>query len=227
MKKGRKQLVLIIIGPPGSGKGTQGKLIAKKYGLNYIVCGDLVRELRAQNTPLGQKVKSFYDKGIPQPDKVIIQAINQKLSSLTIKNGILFDTFPLSLVQAVALEKILKKLNLPQPYTLYLDIKSSTAIKRAVGRLVCSGCGKIYLPDNSKSYLKKQCFKCGGKLIQRADDKPKVIDRRIREYKSRMQDLRNYYYKKDKLLLIDGEPTIPEVTKNIFAKLKEITTKKT
>ncbi len=91
MKKGRKKIVLIIIGPPGSGKGTQGKLIAEKYKLKYIAAGDLIRELRAQNTPLGRKVKSYYDKGIPQPDKLIIQAMKQRLSSLKIKNGIVFE----------------------------------------------------------------------------------------------------------------------------------------
>lgn len=225
MKKGRK-LVLVIIGSPGSGKGTQGKLIAKKYNLNFLGTGDLIRELRAQNTALGKRVKEYYDKGIPQPDNVIIPAVKQKISTLNIKNGIIFDTFPLSVVQADALEKMMKEFDLPQPYTIYLEVRTATVIKRTKGRLICSVCSKIYLPDNSKSYLNKKCAKCNEKLIQRPDDKPKAVARRIKEYKSRMKDLKDYYHEKGRLIVINGEPSIPEIAKDISTKIDEIKTKK-
>lgn len=221
-KDNAKPLVLVILGPPGSGKGTQSKVIVEKYNLNYIATGNLIRELRVLDTPLGKRVKENYDKGIPQPDDIVIEAVKHKLATFDLSKGVLFDTFPLSVGQADALENITKELNLHAPTVIYLEITPRTVMKRVSGRLICSGCGQIYLPDDSTAYLNHRCSKCNGQLIQRADDKPDVVLRRIKEYDGRMKDLKDYYRAKNRLIMIDGEPLIPEVSQTIFNKISEI-----
>jgi len=214
-------LVLTIIGPPGSGKGTQGSLIAQKYDLNYIVAGSLVRGLAKLDTALGAKVRVNMRKGIPQPDEIIIDAFKAEMRKMDRQKGFLFDTFPLSVGQAEALENILKEYNLPDNIVIYLDISADTVIKRIKTRLICSKCGAVFLPADA-AFRAKKCDKCGGDLMERADDKPEVVRRRIGEYKSRMADLRGFYQKKGRLIVIDGEPTIEEISQEIFKKIEEL-----
>jgi len=216
-------LIITIIGPPGSGKGTQGKLIAEKYNLNYIVTGDIVRRLRMLDTPLGRRVRAYNDKGVPQPDENIIDAFKEefaKVSASGLKQGFLLDSFPLSMGQAMALNEILANYKLPENIVIYLDINADTVIKRIGTRLICSKCAAVFLPANP-AFQTKKCDKCGGDLIVRADDKPEVVRRRIEEYKSRMKDLKDYYQKKGRLIVIDGEPTIEEIHKDIVKKINE------
>lgn len=213
-------LILNIIGPPGSGKGTQSKAIMEKYGVNRISPGDLIRELRAENSSLGQRVKINYDKGIPQPDDIVIEILKNKLLSSDIKKGVLFDPL-LSVGQTEAMEKILKDLGMPDLWAIYLHISPKTVVKRAGDRLICSDCAAIYLPIDGEAYVNRKCSKCGGKLIQRPDDKPEIITRRIQEYESRMKDLKKYYQKKGRLIIIDGEPSIEEISEDIFNHINE------
>lgn len=217
-------LILNIIGAPGSGKGTQSEAIVKKYGVNRISPGDLIRELRLQDTSLGQRVKVNYDKGIPQPDDIVIEAIKNKLPSMDIKKGILFDPL-LSVGQTKAVEKMMKDLEMPDLWAVYLKVSPETVVKRVSSRLICSKCATIYLPADGSAYENRICGKCGGKLIQRPDDKPEIVVRRIKEYESRMKDLENYYKEKGRLIVINGEPTIPEISAEIFKKIREIINK--
>lgn len=214
-------LILNIIGPPGSGKGTQSNAIMKQYGVNRISPGDLIRELRAQETLLGRKVKTNYDKGIPQPDDIMIEVLKNKLLSLDIKKGLLFDPL-LSIRQTEEMEKILKHLGMPDLYAIYLHVSPETVIKRVSDRLICSECATIYLPSDGEAYLSKKCDKCRGQLIQRPDDKPEIIARRIQEYESRLKDLKKYYQEKGRLIVIDGEPSIEEISQDIFNQIDEL-----
>ncbi len=214
-------LILNIIGPPGSGKGTQSNAIVGKYGVNRISPGDLIRELRVQDTPLGQRVKVNYDKGIPQPDDIVIEAIKNKLPAMDIKKGILFDPL-LSVGQTEAVEKMMKDLGMPELWAIYLHVSPETVVKRISVRLICSKCATIYLPSDGAAYTDRICNKCGGELIQRPDDKPEIIVRRIQEYESRMEDLKNYYEKKGRLIVINGEPLIEEISAEIFRKIEEV-----
>lgn len=217
-------LILNIIGPPGSGKGTQSSAIIKKYAVSRVSPGDLIRELRLQNSPLGQRVKVNYDKGIPQPDDIVIGILEKKLSSMDIKKGILFDPL-LSIGQTEAVEKIMKDLGMPDLWAIYLKVSPETVIKRVSDRLICSGCATIYLPADGSAYINRICGKCGGKLIQRPDDKPEIIVRRIKEYESRMKDLENYYKEKGRLIVVNGEPPIEEISQDIFKKIEEVVNK--
>lgn len=213
-------LILNIIGAPGSGKGTQSKAIVDKYGVNRVSPGDLIRELRLQNTPLGQRVKLNYDKGIPQPDDIVIEVLKNKLLSMDISKGVLFDPL-LSVGQTKAMEKILKDLGMPDLWAIYLKISPETVVKRVSSRLICSKCATIYLPADGSAYTDRICSKCGGKLIQRPDDTPEIVVRRIKEYESRMKDLKNYYKEKGRLIVINGEPSIDEISQDIFKKIEE------
>ncbi len=214
-------LILNIIGPPGSGKGTQSKAIMEKYGVNRISPGDLIRELRVKDSPLGQRVKINYDKGVPQPDDIVIEAIKNKLPLMDIKKGILFDPL-LSVGQTEAVEKMMNDLGMPDLWAIYLSVSPETVAKRVSSRLICSECATIYLPADGSAYENRVCSKCGGKLIQRPDDTPEIVVRRIKEYESRMRDLKNYYEKKGRLIVIDGEPSIEEISKDIFKKIEEL-----
>lgn len=213
---------ITIIGPPGSGKGTQGKAIAQKYNLNHVGVGNLVRQLIVLDTPLGKKAKNNYDKGVPQSDEIIIQAVKEKIEKMPAnqrEKGFLFDTL-LSFFQAKAFDEVLKNYNLPESLAIYLDISADTVVKRIKTRLICSKCSTVFLPENS-AYKTGKCDKCGGDLIVRSDDKPEVVRRRIEEYKSRMLDLKKYYQQKGRLIVIDGEPSIEKISKDIFKKINE------
>lgn len=213
-------LIVTLIGPPGSGKGTQGALIAQKYNLNYIVAGNLVRALCKVQTPLGERVRVNYNKGIPQPDEIITEAFKEEMEKMDIKKGFLFDSFPLSLGQAKALNEILDSYKLPENFVIYLDISADTVISRIKTRLICSKCSSVFLPADA-AFSARKCDKCGGDLMERADDKPEVVRRRIEEYKSRMADLKDYYQKKNRLIVIDGEPSIEAIHKDIIKKINE------
>ncbi|MDP3057262.1 MAG: nucleoside monophosphate kinase [bacterium] len=214
--------VITIIGPPGSGKGTQGKVVAQKYNLNHIGVGDLVRQLIVLDTPLGKKAKDNYDKGVPQPDEIIIQAVKEKIEKMSAsqrKKGFLFDTF-LSFNQAKAFDEVLKNYDLPGSLAIYLNISADTVIERTEKRLICSKCGAVFL-SKDPAYNTGKCDKCGGDLMVRSDDKPEVVRRRIEEYKSRMLDLKKYYQDRKRLIVINGEPAIEEIHKDIIKKINE------
>lgn len=213
-------LVITIIGPPGSGKGTQGALIAEKYNLNHIVAGNIVRRLRTLDTELGRKVKYFNDKGVPQPDENIIDGFKEEFAKKDMQKGFLLDSFPLSMGQAIALKEILAEFKLSENIVIYLDINADTVIRRIGTRLICSKCGAVFLPANP-AFQAKKCDKCAGDLVVRADDKPEAVRQRIEEYKSRMEDLKDYYQEKGRLIVIDGEPSIEEISKDIFRKIEE------
>lgn len=213
-------IIITLIGPPGSGKGTQGRVIAQKYNLNYIVAGNIVRRLATLKTPLGEQVRINLTKGIPQPDKIIIWAVKEEMSKMDINKGFLLDSFPLSLVQAEALNEILKNYDLPDNMVIYLDISADTGANRISQRLICSKCSTVFFPADP-GYKTKKCSKCDGDLITRSDDKPEVVHTRITEYKSRMLDLKNYYAQRKRLIIINGEPAVSEISKNIFSHIDE------
>lgn len=220
MESSINPLVVTIIGPPGSGKGTQGQLIAQRYSLNYVVAGNIIRRLMILSSPLGERVRANYLKGVPQPDEIIIEGLKNEIAEMDSSKGFLFDSFPLSLGQAKELEKILKSKNLSKSIVIYLDISPESVIKRINSRKICSKCSSVFLPSDP-AYAANKCDKCQGDLIIRKDDTPEVVRRRIEEYKSRMEDLKNYYEKKKRLIIINGEPPITEVSADIFRHIDE------
>jgi adenylate kinase len=210
-----KRLTLVILGMPGSGKGTQAEKLVAKFHFNYIATGSLVRKKAKIDETIRQRMIS----GQPQPDSVVISAVRQALSEIDLDKGILFDAFPLSLDQAQALEQMTANFKLTQPIVLYIKILPETVIKRLSLRFVCPKCKDIFKPG-SNGYDSKKCPLCLEKLIQRDDDKPEAVQRRISENQERMDVLEKYFTDNGQIIIINGEPPVEEVTKEIFAKLE-------
>ena len=211
---------IILFGPPGVGKGTQAKLISKIFKIKHISTGDILREEIAQSTELGKKAKAVMDGGNLVSDDIMIGIIKKVIMSDNCKNGFILDGFPRTVVQAEALTKLFAELNTKLSAVIYIDVDDKEIIRRLGSRYSCSSCGKIF----SRRYEvdgDENCSDCGGKLIQREDDKPETVLKRLRVYNDSTAPVKTYYEKTGKLLLIDGSNNINEVNTNILAFLKE------
>ncbi len=195
---------LILLGPPGAGKGTVATKIVEKYGMPHISTGDIFRENIKKETELGKKAKSFMDKGDLVPDSLVIEIALDRISKDDCKNGFLLDGFPRTVEQAEALsqyldekeEKLDKVLNIAAPKELLMF--------RMVGRRLCKNCGAIYHVENMPPKKEGICDKCGESLYQRADDTEETVENRIDVYESQTKPLIEYYTKKNELTNIDG-----------------------
>lgn len=203
-----KPQVIIFLGPPASGKGTQASKLAQELSLPHISTGDLFRENIGNNTLLGQKAKSFMDQGKLVPDELVLDMLFDRVSQPDCKKGYVLDGFPRTIPQAEALGK-----RLGDSVTLKvvnLEVSDETLIKRTSGRRSCPKCKEVYNiyfnPPEKEGFCK-----CGEKLIQRDDDKPEVVKERLKNYKLQTEPLIEYYEKKGGVSHIDGEVAPKEV----------------
>ncbi|MBD3414593.1 MAG: adenylate kinase [Candidatus Aminicenantes bacterium] len=199
---------LILLGAPGSGKGTQGDLIEKKFGFPKISAGDLLRKAVNDMTSIGKKAQHGMQKGELVKDHLIIELIKQRIQKNDCKDGYILDGFPRNLSQAYSLEKID-----PGQKELAVDIQihKRTVMKRLSSRYICSKCNHIYnINKEIRPSAEKKCEQCGGKLIQRKDDKPEVIKNRLAVYHQKTEPVINYYKKKGVYKAVNGE-SIPQV----------------
>lgn len=202
--------VYLFVGVQGSGKGTQAKVIAEKKGFCHISTGDLFRGLKGE---LKDKIDSFINLGKLVPDELVLEMVKERISMPDCKKGIILDGFPRTINQAKELDKLLSVKNV-----IEIKISDEESLKRLSGRVSCSLCGQGYnLMTQPKPKDKEKCDKCGGKLIQRKDDAPEAIKKRIGDYhKETFPILENY---KEKLITVNGEKNIEEVTKEILKKI--------
>ncbi|WP_339048654.1 nucleoside monophosphate kinase [Candidatus Mesenet endosymbiont of Phosphuga atrata] len=200
---------VIIFGPPGSGKGTQSCMLSRKYGLNIIAAGDLLRAAVIANN-IDIKVKNAIESGILVEDKFICDIIYKQIKLSA--NNFILDGFPRNLNQAKFLNKVLEEMNQVINYIVELQISDNLIIERIVNRFICLNCGNIY----NFMYI-NECKKCGSKEIrQRYDDRNlSTVRKRIKEYKIQMEDLRKYY--QDKILGINAEMSIAQVSEVMYA----------
>lgn len=209
---------LIFIGPQGSGKGTQGKIVSKKLGLAHISTGDLIRETKGE---LRKEINSYINKGKLVPDSLILEILKQRIKKEDCSRGFILDGFPRNLEQAKELEKLIK-INA----VIEINISDKEAIKRVSGRYSCESCGKgyNYVIPSLKPRQKGICDECEGKLVQRQDDYPKAIQKRLEIYHQKTKPLLNYYKSIEdvKVLKINGEQDIKKVSEDILIKLKNI-----
>lgn len=206
--------ILIFLGPPGAGKGTQSQLLQERNNYLQLSTGDLLREAVKEQTQLGLKAKSFMEQGKLVPDDLIIQLIDQKIQEIPDKNLIL-DGFPRTISQAEALDKLLENQNLKIDAVILFDIDQEEVVKRLSGRRVCQKCGAVYHIVYNPPREDGICDKCGGKLIQREDDKEEVIRKRLEVYNSQTIPLVEYY--QDILIKIDATLDKEEVYKKIIS----------
>jgi adenylate kinase len=206
---------LIIIGPQGCGKGTQAELLSKKLGIPHISTGDIFRDIREKDTPLGHKIKDLIDNGKLVPDEITDEIVMHRLSEKDAKNGYILDGFPRKLSQAEFLDSHAKI-----DKVIVLMVADKESVKRISARRVCSKCHEGYNTIYIRPKKAGICDKCGGKLVVRDDDKPAAVMERLKKYHETSESLLKFYEKKGVLVRIDGEQSIKDVFKNVFKKLK-------
>lgn len=206
----------IFLGPPGSGKGTQAKKLAEKLDLYYFGTGDLMREAAEQKTSLGLKFQEIWNKkdGSLIPDELVTQFIDEKVRLVSENQGIVLDGYPRTLAQAQDLEKLLPDKKF---IVININVGDEDLIKRMSTRRICSKCDKVFFQPELTGQTK--CDVCSGNLIQRQDDQPEVLRKRIMVYNQETEPLINYYQEKNILINIDGEPSIDQVQTEIWEKV--------
>lgn len=211
---------IILLGPPGAGKGTQAKKIEEYYSIPHISTGDILRENINNNTGLGIKAKSYMSRGELVPDELLITIIKDRLSKKDCSRGFLLDGYPRTIPQADALQMILTESNRKLDAVLNISVNDEELIKRLSGRRMCA-CGASYHMVFNPPIKDEICDVCKGKLYQRDDDKPDAIRNRLYVYKKQTQPLIEYYNKKSILRTIDGSKGISQIFEDIKKILEE------
>lgn len=206
---------IILLGPPGAGKGTQAKSISSKYGIPHISTGDIFRKHISLKTPLGMKAKMFIDKGQLVPDELTIELVQDRLKQDDCSNGFLLDGFPRTVKQAEALDIFLSKADSKIDKALLIEVPKGFIIDRMTGRRVCLTCGASYHIKYNPPKIVERCDICGGDIIQRKDDEVNTVSERLDVYDKQTQPLINYYKDKNVLAAVDGTKPINDVFKSI------------
>lgn len=215
-----KQAV-ILLGPPGAGKGTHAVELSKKIALPHISTGDIFRENVRNGTELGKKAKEFIDKGLLVPDAIVVDMLLKRISEKDCDKGYILDGFPRTIAQAEALDTFLTKNKVPTK-VVDLEIADKLLVDRITGRLMCKSCGAPYHKTFVKPKVEGICDKCGGSLYQRADDTEAVVKERIAIYHKDSAPLIDFYKKKGLLKAVDGSKD----KEKVFAELVDIVSKK-
>jgi len=206
---------LILLGPPGAGKGSQGKSLSETYKIPQVSTGDILRAAVRDKTELGIKAKSYMDKGELVPDSLVVEIVAERLRKNDCHNGFLLDGFPRNILQAKAVEKILAGLGKKIHYIINIEVPRKEIIKRLSGRRVCRNCGEGYHLIFNPSVDDKRCDKCKGELYQREDDKEDTIEARLKVYEEQTAPLIDFYRKKGALISIDGVGGFKDITEKI------------
>ena len=207
---------LVLVGPPGAGKGTQAVFLAEHYSIPHISTGDIFRANLKAGTPLGQEAKSFMDRGELVPDSVTNAMVKDRLTHDDVANGFLLDGFPRNVVQAEVLRAILAEQKNPLDAVLELNIADSEIIERLSSRLTCRGCGAP-APATAQA-----CAACGGELYQREDDKAEVIARRLEVYNEQTAPIISFYRSEGLLITISATGAVAEITERATTALSRI-----
>lgn len=212
---------LILLGPPGAGKGTQAKRVIEEFDIPHISTGDIFRKNIKEKTELGQKVEGLLAEGKLVPDELTIEIVWDRLDQEDCKNGFLLDGFPRTIPQAEALDEGLAKRRLKLDRVLNIDVDKDSLVKRLSGRRVCPNCGASYHIDNNPPKVEGICDVCQTPVIQREDDKEQTVLDRIKVYDSQTKPLVDFYNKQDLVFTVDGTLPIDEITNKLVTELKK------
>ncbi len=212
---------LLIMGPPGAGKGTQAEVLVKELEITHISTGDMFRNAIKEGTEMGRKAKEYMDKGELVPDEVVIGMVRDRLSQPDCKKGFLLDGFPRTVEQARALDVTLDGLGIKLNGVVNIVVPLDKLMERLTGRRVCKGCGASYHVMFNPPEKAGICNTCGGEIYQRSDDNEESVGTRLRAYEEKTQPLIDYYKDKGILLDINGDQDIKKVLEDILKALRK------
>jgi adenylate kinase len=214
--------ILILLGAPGVGKGTQGQRIAEHYGIPKISTGDMFREMAAAGTALGLRAKEYFTRGELVPDEIVIGLVEERITQPDCKEGFLLDGFPRTVNQAKALEAMLQQQRLRLDGVLDFVVAEDELVRRLSGRRTCGNCGAIYHVDSMPPKTPNICDRCGSTLLQRADDAPDSVRVRLREYAAKTAPLQEYYRQRKLLHTLDANADPDTVFERVKAVLEGV-----
>jgi len=217
---------LILLGPPGSGKGTQASLLSIEYNIPSISTGDILRRSIEAQEELGLKAKKYMDEGALVPDELVIEVVKSRLTKSDCKRGFILDGFPRTIAQAEALGSLLNSLECPIHAVINIDVKDEVVIERLSGRRISRNCNQVYHTVYSPPRKTGICDNCGGTLYQRDDDKPEAIKKRLQVYAIQTTPLIRYYQEKGNLISINGDREINEIYEDIVKSLDLLETER-
>lgn len=212
-------MYIVFLGAPGAGKGTQAAAVAQELNSVHIASGDMFRQAIEAGTELGIQAKSYMEKGLLVPDEVTIKMVLERVSAPDCDSGIILDGFPRNLAQAEALDKVLQEQDGAIDRVVYIKVSEEELLKRLGGRWICRNCQAPYHEVNSPPEVRGECDKCGGELYQRPDDTAETVKERLKVYFSQTAPLIEYYSQTGKLLEVDGEGGVAEVSERIISAL--------
>ena len=210
---------VVLLGPPGAGKGTQAKLLRDRFEACQISTGDILRKAVSDKTPLGKEAESYLRRGELVPDDVIVRLVGERLKQQDCANGFVLDGFPRTLPQAESLEAILKAMALPLDGVLSVQVPHDVIVQRLAGRRNCQNCGALYHVNFDPPQHGETCDRCEGPLQQRDDDREETITNRLRVYESQTAPLANYYRDRGNLREINGVGKVEDIQKRIIEAL--------
>lgn len=208
---------IVLLGAPGSGKGTQAGIVCQRFGVAHIASGDLFREAVNRGDELGQQAKSYMEKGLLVPDEITIRMILERIAAPDCAQGFILDGFPRTLGQAKALDRVLGERGIDK--VVYIKVSTEELVRRLSGRSICRDCQAPYHEITSPPKVLGRCDQCGGELYQRPDDSPETVRKRLEVYFVETAPLIDYYKEAGKLVEIDGERGIEEVGEELIAAL--------
>jgi adenylate kinase len=209
---------LILLGPPGAGKGTQAKRLAQTHGLVQLATGDMVRAAIASGSEVGRRVKAIYDAGQLVPDDIIIQMIADRIGQPDCARGFILDGFPRTVPQAEALDAMLAERGQALDHVILLEVDEAALVDRIAGRFTCQGCGASFHERYRRPQVEGVCDVCGGTdLVHRADDRPEAVKTRFEVYRRQTEPILPYYRARGILRTVNGMADIDEVTRQIEA----------
>jgi adenylate kinase len=213
------ELNLVLLGPPGSGKGTQGERLQEDFRLPYYATGDILRAAVREQTELGRQAKAYMDRGDLVPDEVVIAVICERIESEEAQDGFILDGFPRTSRQAEALDEELEQLGRELTAAILIELSDEEVMRRLAGRRTCAKQGHIFHVEFDPPKKEGVCDICGGELVIREDDKPEVIRHRLDQYHAKTEPLIDYYEERGILRRVDGERSTQEVADRIRALL--------
>ncbi|MDO9080467.1 MAG: adenylate kinase [Desulfuromonadales bacterium] len=213
---------IILLGPPGAGKGTQAKAVTERFKIPQISTGDILRSAVREGTPMGVRAKAFMDSGGLVPDEVVVGIVCERLQQADCVSGFILDGFPRTVAQADALHKTLVQMNYPLQAVVSLEVDEDVLVERLTGRRSCRSCGMGYHLRFNPSLQPDRCDGCGAELIQRDDDREETIRHRLSVYREQTAPLIGYYGEQGLLFTVDGMEDISIVQGKILAILSAL-----